>query len=103
MTVIECVSPSGLSVPPSYILSSRPTLSFPNLSGKIGAIATFPNGWTDNEISTMWFIEMFILFPFANNHKVTDASTVHVLTLQPSTHVTESKGRRPHRHSTEPL
>ena len=77
MTVIECVSPSGLSVPPSFVLSSGPTPSFPDLCSKIGAIATSPNGWTDNEIGTVWFIETFI--PFANNHKVTDAPILLLL------------------------
>ena len=77
MTVIECVSPSGLFIPPSFVLSSGPTPSFPDLSGKIGAIATSPNGWTDNEIGTAWFIETFI--PFANNHKVTDAPILLLL------------------------
>jgi len=74
MTVIECISPSGLSVPPLFILSSGPIPSFPNLSNKIAVIATSPNSWTNNEIGTAWFLEMFI--PFANSHKVTDAPVV---------------------------
>src|SRR5216683_351643 len=77
MTVIECISPSGLSVPPSFILSSGPTPSLPHLSGKIAAIATSANGWTDNKIGTVWFTETFI--PFANNHKVTDVPVVLLL------------------------
>ena len=77
MTVIECISPSGLSVPPLFILSSGPIPSFPNLSNKIAAIATSPNSWTDNEIGTAWFLEMFI--PFANSHKVTDVPIVLLL------------------------
>jgi hypothetical protein len=77
MTVIECVSPSGLSVPPSFILSSRPLPSLSDLSGKIAAIATSPNSWTNNEIGTAWFMEMFI--PFANNHKVADVPIVLLL------------------------
>ena len=77
MTVIECISPSGLSVPPSFVLLSGPTPSFPDLSSKIGAIVTSPNGWTNNEIGTTWFIETFILF--ANNHKVTDAPILLLL------------------------
>jgi hypothetical protein len=77
MTVIECVSPSGLFVPPSFVLSSGPIPSFPDLSSKIAAIATSPNGWTDNEIGTAWFMETFI--PFANDHKVTDAPVVLLL------------------------
>jgi hypothetical protein len=36
-----------------------------------------PNGWTDNEIGTVWFMETFILF--ANDHKVTDAPVVLLL------------------------
>jgi hypothetical protein len=41
------------------------------------AIATFPNGWTDNEIGMAWFIETFILF--ANSHKVADMPIVLLL------------------------
>jgi hypothetical protein len=77
ITVIECISPSGLFVPSFFILSSGPTSSFPNLSGKIGVITTSPNGWTNNEIGTAWFIETFI--PFSNNHKMTDASIILLL------------------------
>jgi len=77
MMVIECVSPSGLSIPPSFVLLSGPTPSLPDVSGKIAAIATSPNGWTDNEISMAWFMETFI--PFANNHKVADAPVVLLL------------------------
>ena len=43
MTVIECISPSSLSVPPSFVLSSGPIPSFPDLSNEIAAIATSPN------------------------------------------------------------
>ena len=77
MTVIECISPSGLSVPPLFVLLSGPIPSFPNLSNEIAAIATSPNGWTDNEIGTAWFLKTFILF--ANSHKVTDAPVVLLL------------------------
>jgi|SRR6266851_4312433 len=77
MIVIKCISPSGLSVPPSFILSSGPTPSFPDLSSKITAITTFPNGWTNNKISTAWFTETFILF--ANNHKMTDVPVLLLL------------------------
>jgi hypothetical protein len=77
MTVIECISPSGLLVPPSFILSSGCVPSFPTLSGTISAIATSPNGWTDNEISMAWFIESFI--PFANSHKVNTAPILLLL------------------------
>ena len=77
MMVIECISPSGLSVPPSFVLSSGPILSLPDLSGEIAAIATSPNGWTDNEIGMAWFTETFI--PFANDHKVADAPVLLLL------------------------
>jgi hypothetical protein len=77
MMVIECISPSGLSVPLSFVLSSGPIPSLPNLSSKIAAIITSPNGWTDNEISTAWFTETFI--PFANAHKVANAPVLLLL------------------------
>jgi len=77
MMVIECVSPSGLSVPFSFVLSSGPIPSLPDLSGEITTIATSSNGWTDNEIGTAWFTETFI--PFANDHKVADAPVLLLL------------------------
>jgi hypothetical protein len=77
MMVIECISPSGLSVPPSFVLSSGPIPSLPDLSSEITAIVTSPNGWTNNKISMAWFIEMFI--PFANDHKVADAPVLLLL------------------------
>ena len=77
MMVIKCVSPSGLSVPPSFVLSSRPIPSLPDLSSEIAAIVTSPNGWTNNEISMAWFMEMFI--PFANDHKVANAFVLLLL------------------------
>jgi hypothetical protein len=67
MTVIECVSPSGLTIPPSFILSDGPT---PVPSAPIGAIGTSQNGWTDNELGAAWFKDQFI--PFANSQKVSD-------------------------------
>jgi len=77
ITVIECISPSGLSVPPSFILSSGPIPSFPDLSSKIAVIMTSPNGWTNNEIGTAWFTKTFI--PFANSHKVSDEPIILLL------------------------
>jgi hypothetical protein len=77
MTVIECISLFGLSIPPFFVLSSGPLPSLPDLSSKIAAIATSPNGWTDNEIGIAWFLEMFI--PFANNHKVANVPVVLLL------------------------
>src|SRR6266851_2145114 len=77
ITIIECISPSELSVPPSFVLSSGPIPSFPDPSFKIVAIVTSPNGWTNNKIGTAWFMETFILF--ANDHKVTDAPIVLLL------------------------
>jgi hypothetical protein len=44
MTIIECILPSRLSVPPSFVLSSGCVPSFPTLSGTISAIAMSPNG-----------------------------------------------------------
>jgi hypothetical protein len=68
VTIIECVSPSGLSVPPSFVLSTGPTPALLDLETPIGAVATSPNGWTDNELGTEWFKQTFI--PFATAHKV---------------------------------
>jgi len=77
MTIIECISPSGLSVPPSFVLSSGCVPSFPGLSSKISVIVMSPNSWTDNEIGTAWFAETFI--PFANGHKVSNAPIMLLL------------------------
>ena len=70
MTVIECVSPSGLAVPPTFILSDGPTPVPTEVSAPIGAIGTSQNGWTDNQIGAMWFNDQFI--PFAKSRKVSD-------------------------------
>jgi hypothetical protein len=50
MTVIECVSPLDLAVPPSFILSDEPTPmpTETEVSTPIGAIETSQNGWMDN-------------------------------------------------------
>ena len=70
VTIIECISPSGLSVPPSFVLSSGPVPALLELDVPIGAVATSPNGWTDNELGTEWFKHTFI--PFATAHKMND-------------------------------
>jgi hypothetical protein len=70
VTVIECISPSGLSIPPSFVLSSGPTPALLELDVPIGAVATSPNGWTDNELGTEWFKQTFV--PFATSHKKND-------------------------------
>ena len=70
MTVIECVSPSGLTIPPLFILSEGPTPVPTGLSAPIGAIGMSQNGWTNNEIGAAWFKDQFI--PFANSKKVSD-------------------------------
>jgi DDE superfamily endonuclease len=70
VTIIECISPSGLSIPPSFVLSAGPIPALINLDVEIGAVATSPNGWTDNEIGADWFKHTFV--PFATAHKMTD-------------------------------
>jgi hypothetical protein len=70
VTIIECISPSGLSIPPSFVLSAGPIPALTDLDVEIGAVATSPNGWTDNELGTNWFEHTFI--PFAISHKVSD-------------------------------
>src|SRR6266850_1603222 len=70
MTTIECVSPSGLTIPPLFILSEGPTPVPTGLSTPIGAIGMSQNGWTNNGIRAAWFKDQFI--PFANLKKVSD-------------------------------
>jgi hypothetical protein len=72
VTVIECVSPSGLSVPPMFVLAkgSIPEIDDSEMDAPISSITTSQNGWTSNEIGLQWFKEMFI--PFATAHKVTE-------------------------------
>jgi DDE superfamily endonuclease len=72
VTVIKCVSPSGLSVPPMFVLAkgSIPEIDDSEMDTPISGITTLPNGWTSNEIGLQWFKETFI--PFATAHKVTD-------------------------------
>jgi DDE superfamily endonuclease len=70
VTIIECISPSGLSIPPSFVLSAGLIPTLTDLDVEIGAVATSPNGWTDNELGTNWFQQTFI--PFATSHKVSN-------------------------------
>jgi len=51
ITIIECISPAGLSVPPTFILAEGPTPALSDLEVPIAAIGKSPNGWTDNELS----------------------------------------------------
>jgi len=76
MTIIECVSPSGLTIPPSFILSDGPVPvpTDSEVSAPIGAIGTSQNGWTDNQIGALWFKEQFI--PFAESKKVSNDPVV---------------------------
>lgn len=71
VTVIECISPSGLTIPPSFVLSAGPTPALDDLDVPIGAVATSPNGWTDNELGAAWFEHTFL--PFAAAHRQSDA------------------------------
>jgi hypothetical protein len=70
VTIIKCISPSGLSIPPSFVLLAGLTPAFIDLDVKIGAVATSPNGWTDNKLGTNWFKHTFI--PFTTSHKVSN-------------------------------
>jgi len=77
ITIIECISPAGLSIPPAFILAEGPTPVLPDLEVPIAAIGKLPNGWTDNELGLKWFQETFILF--ANTHKVNNAPILLLL------------------------
>ena len=71
VTIIKCISPASLLIPPAFILAQGPTPALPNLDIPIGAVSISPNGWTDNKLSLKWFKETFI--PFASAHKINDA------------------------------
>ena len=71
VTIIECISPAGLAIPPAFILAEGPTPALPDLEAPIAAIGKSPNGWTDNEIGLNWFQETFV--PFATAHKIDDS------------------------------
>ena len=77
VTIIECISPAGLSVPPAFILAQGPIPALPDLDVPIGAVAMSPNGWTDNKLGLKWFQETFI--PFATAHKINDAPILLLL------------------------
>ena len=70
VTIIECISPACLSIPPAFVLAQGPIPALPDLGVDIGAVATSPNGWTDNELGLEWFKQTFI--PFATTHKLND-------------------------------
>jgi len=59
-----------LSIPPAFILAQGPIPALPDLGVEIGAVATSPNRWTDNELGLEWFQQTFI--PFATTHKLND-------------------------------
>jgi hypothetical protein len=70
---IRKVSPSVLGhllCPSQYILAQGPIPALSNLDVLIGAVATSPNGWTDNELGLKWFKQTFV--PFATAHKMND-------------------------------
>ena len=71
ITVIKCISPSGLTIPPSFVLSAGPTPALDDLDVPIGAVATSPNGWMDNELGAAWFEHTFL--SFAATHRQSDA------------------------------
>jgi len=77
VTIIECISPAGLSIPPVFILAEGPILALPDLDVPIGAISILPNGWTNNKLGLKWFQEIFILF--ANAHKINDTPILLLL------------------------
>jgi hypothetical protein len=68
VTIIECILPAGLSIPPTFILAQGPIPALSKLEVPIGAVATSPNGWTDNELGLEWFKQTFV--PFATAHKM---------------------------------
>ena len=70
VTIIKCISPASLSIPPTFILAQGPIPALPNLGIDIGVVAMSPNGWTDNELGLEWFKQTFI--PFATAHKLND-------------------------------
>ncbi len=49
VTIIECISPAGLSIPPPFILADGPIPAHPDLADPV-AVSASPNGWTDNEL-----------------------------------------------------
>lgn len=77
VTAIECISPSGLSIPPVFILAQGPIPDLSNLDVPISAVGTSPNGWTDNELGLRWFQETFV--PFATMHKTNDTPILLLL------------------------
>ena len=88
MTVIKCVSPSNISVPPTFVLAAGPIPALDDLpkDTEIGAIATSPNGWTDNELGAKWFTEIFT--PFSLSQK-TNSSPVLLFVDGHNSHETD--------------
>ena len=77
VTIIECISAAGLSIPPAFILAEGPIPALPDLEVPIAAIGKSPNGWTDNELGLKWFQETFI--PFAMAHKINNTPILLLL------------------------
>src|SRR5580693_5640342 len=77
VTIIECILPAGLSIPPTFILAQGPIPALSKLEVPIGAVATSPNGWTDNELGLEWFKQTFV--PFATAHKMNNDPILFLL------------------------
>ncbi|KAF8684105.1 DDE superfamily endonuclease [Rhizoctonia solani] len=62
VTVVECVSANGVALKPSFILSGAPG----NIQEQwfdeegVGFIAVSKNGWTNDELTYLWFVKVFV-------------------------------------------
>ncbi|RXW20379.1 hypothetical protein EST38_g5483 [Candolleomyces aberdarensis] len=60
VTVIECISAAGESMPVSFVVKGDPPDVSDIEEGKIGSVGSSETGWTDNEHGAYWLREVFI-------------------------------------------
>ncbi|KAG2009463.1 hypothetical protein CC2G_015312 [Coprinopsis cinerea AmutBmut pab1-1] len=74
-TIHECVSAAGETVPVSFVIKGDGRVPTPDsIKYTFGSISTSENGWTDNEIATRWFKEVFV--PFAMSKRVDNTKPI---------------------------
>ncbi|KAF9450871.1 hypothetical protein P691DRAFT_788267 [Macrolepiota fuliginosa MF-IS2] len=75
VTIIECVSTAGFSIPPAFILKDGPLPSLQKLpDDAISSVAISPTGWTDNKLGLEWIKRDFI--PYALKHCVSKSAPI---------------------------
>ncbi|CEL61186.1 hypothetical protein RSOLAG1IB_12401 [Rhizoctonia solani AG-1 IB] len=62
VTVVECVSADGAALKPGFILAGAPGNMQEQWFEKegVGSVAVSKNGWTNDELTYLWFVKVFV-------------------------------------------